>query len=217
MPSSGKDGLRSVVDFNRENEMKLKNIYLHIGKKIVGEKFSVQENSRITITNLMKYFTGNENEQFNLNKGIFIYGEPGLGKSTIFAIIQKLLSWISVFDENGKRINSNGFMITSVEQIIENYKHDGNLDYFGYRKESKPIHLCINEFGKTVKDKIFGTDANQLIDSLFMIRYELFQKGYLTHVTSNYSPENIETNKLIADRIIEMFNIVEINGNSFRC
>ncbi len=167
------------------------------------------------ITELLKYFTGNESE-YSLKKGIYLYGSFGVGKTVIFRIIQRLLSAISPLGEDGKKINKNGFMITSLEQIIETYKSDGNMDYFGYRKESKPIHLCINEFGKPINEKIYGTQANELIYSLFMIRYELFQTGYLTHTTSNFRPEKLNIEPIIKDRMVEMFNFIEVKGESLR-
>ena len=75
--------------------------------------------------------------------------------------------------------------------VIETYKKENRLDKFGYRAEIGPGHLCINEFGKTVQEKIYGTEADAIIESLFMTRYEIFQSGKLTHVTSNYSPSEL--------------------------
>lgn len=204
-----------LCDWSRATEIELKKIYLSIGKSIVGKNFVVQDEIKTIITNLLKYFTGNESE-YNLEKGIYLYGNFGVGKTVTFKILQKLLSEISPYDETGKKQNANGFMITSLEQIIETYKSDGNMDYFGYRRESKPLHLCINEFGKPINEKIYGTQADNLIYSLFMVRYELFQTGILTHVTSNFKPEKLNIEQIVKDRMVEMFNFIEVKGDSLR-
>jgi predicted ATPase len=208
------EAISRLLDF-KENEIKLKKMFIEIGKNIVGEKFNVPKEHAVIITNLLKYFTGNKGE-YNLDKGIYLHGGFGAGKTTLFRIIRSLLAHIAVTDPYGKRINPNGFLITSIENIIETYKNDGNLEYFGYSRETTPIHLCINEFGKKVNDKIYGTDANEIINSLFMIRYELFQNGKLTHVTSNFHPKQIQIESILIDRMIEMFNFIELKGNSLR-
>jgi predicted ATPase len=203
-----------TIDFS-ENESLIKNTFMKSGKNLIGEKFTVLKCQSSIITELLKYFTGNQCI-YDLNKGIYLFGIFGIGKSMLFEIIRKTISDLAKFDEFGKKINPNGFLITSSEQIIETYKHDGNLDYYGYRKESVPIDLLINEFGKKLNDKIYGTDANELLNSLFMIRYELFQRGILTHVTSNSHPDKLDLQPILLERAIEMFNFVELNGESFR-
>jgi len=211
----GHQKVSKLIDFDKEHEIIIKNLYLSIGESCFPGKFLVgKEHGRI-ITGLLKYFTGNPGE-YDLTKGIYLHGDFGLGKTTIFAIIRKLLSEISPIDETGKKQNANGFLITSIEQIIETYKEDGNMDYYGYRRDSKPINLCVNEFGKSINDKIYGTDADYLINSLMMIRYELFQKGILTHVTSNFHPSKLKTEKILSDRYVEMFNFIELKGESLR-
>jgi len=207
-------GIKKIIDFST-NEFLIKKEFVLIGKELIGKNFVVKEELAKTITNLLIYFTGNPGT-FDLNKGIYIHGSFGTGKTTLFRIIRKLLTLISDRDQFGKKFNPNGFQITSIEQIIDTYKNDGSLDYFGYRTGSNPLNLCINEFGKNINEKIYGTNANELINSLFMIRYELFQKGYLTHCTSNFHPRDMNVEKIIADRMKEMFNFVEINGESFR-
>lgn len=208
------EAISRLVNFE-ENELTLKKLFIEIGKNVVGQNFKVEKEHAEIITNLLRYFTGNKGA-YNLDKGIYLHGPFGVGKTTIFRIMRSLLAHIAVTDPYGKRINPNGFLITSIENIIETYKNDGNLEYFGYRRETTPIHICINEFGKKVNDKIYGTDANDIINSLFMIRYELFQFGKVTHVTSNFHPKQIQIESIIIDRMIEMFNFIELKGNSLR-
>lgn len=199
--------IKQLCDFSQAESM-IKRTLLITGATILKKEYVVRDENRAKITDLLKYFTGNTGT-LALDKGIYIFGTYGCGKTILFQVIQKLLANIFPF-------SGNGFQITSLEKVIERFKTDNNLDYFGYRTEAEPIHLCINEYGKRLEEKIFGTDANVIITSLFMIRYELFQQGYLTHITSNYHPEDLDLEPVIRDRLKEMFNFIEFKGESFR-
>lgn len=194
----------NLCDFDK-NEVTIKKEFINIANDITG-KYIIKEPE--ILTGLLKYFTGSIGV-YDLNKGIYLFGKFGVGKTVMFKIIQKLIAKLFPF-------NKNGFHITSIEQIIDHYKKENNLDKFGYREESKPLHLCINEFGKSINEKIYGTNADAIIHSLMMVRYELFQKGKLTHVTSNYNPAKLDVEPIIKDRLVEMFNVIEITGDSFR-
>lgn len=196
-----------LCDF-AENEKLIKTEFLKIADEVIRSEYVIRDDNRGKITDLLKYFTGNPCE-LNPNKGIYIFGTYGCGKTVLFKTIQLLLARLFPFSPNG-------FQITSLEQIIEKFKAEKNLDYFGYREDSTPNYLCINEFGKRLDEKIFGTDANAVITSLFMIRYELFQQGYYTHITSNFHPKDLELEPVVRDRLNEMFNFVEFKGESFR-
>ena len=177
----------------------------------VLDNFTVTENIKQHLNDLCAYFLGLEGK-LNLNKGVYLVGEYGVGKSTLMKIYRQWLADWWPF-------SGNGFMITSVEEIIEYYKKNNNLDKFttNYNEDKwpDPKHLLINEFGKEIKDKIYGTEASHIMNNLMMLRYDLFQnQGKLTHITSNSMPFSDE--KALMDRYVEMFNVVKINGNSFR-
>ena len=195
-----------LTDWNKDSEKIIKRTFLHVAETYVPKGYIIRDKKMIT--ELLKYFTGNESEH-DLTKGIYLNGIYGCGKTMLFKVIQKTIAELWPF-------NQNGFQITSLEKIIETYKKENRLDKFGYRAEIGPGHLCINEFGKTVQEKIYGTEADAIIESLFMTRYEIFQSGKLTHVTSNYSPSQLNYEPIIKDRISEMFNFIEIKGDSFR-
>ena len=76
--------------------------------------------------------------------------------------------------------SGNGFMVTSIEEIIQTYKTTNSLDKFvnnsddPYRSGAR--HLLINEFGGEMNDKIYGVESQQILDSLMKMRYDLFQQ-----------------------------------------
>lgn len=206
--SGSKSKMSFLCEWNLKNERIIKKTFMEIGSELIARKYVVKEEHRDILTGMLKYFTGNECE-YDLSKGIYLHGNFGVGKTILFQTIRKTLALLFPFSPNG-------FGITSIEQIIERFKKDNAYGTYGYNKEDMPINLCINEFGKKVNEKIYGTAAEQVVDSLFMIRYELFQSGRFTHVTSNYNPSVLTVPPIIQDRIKEMFNFIELTGESLR-
>lgn len=220
--SAMKEAYHDVMEIARRGmQNKIKTIENEITEEIelkfmisafkVVPQFNVSDNLIKPISDLTKYFLGIEGN-LSLNKGLYLYGDYGVGKSTLMIIFRQFLAsnWIG---------SGNGFTVTSIEDIIRHYKTEGNLDKYvdnpddPYRPGAR--HLLINEYGGLLKDKVYGVDSQQIIDSLIKIRYDLFQCEHkLTHITSNYPP--ISDNDAINDRLIEMFNIVQIKGKSLR-
>lgn len=185
-----------------------------ISARKICKDFIVTENLKHTLNILCSYFLGVSGE-LNLNKGIFLIGGYGVGKSTIMMSMRR---WLADNWNKDHQIG-NGFMVTSIEEIIQDYKESKSLDRWVnnsddcYRPGAR--HLLINEFGLDLKDKIYGVDSNQIIKSLMKMRYDLFQNyGKLTHVTSNFDPNSDDG--ALMDRYVEMFNVVEVPGKSFR-
>lgn len=203
--------IKHMIDFS-QNEAFIKNAFLYCAKQRINKPYDVGNNATI-ISELLKYFTGNVSE-YDLTKGMYLYGSYGVGKTTLMYAINSCINTIAPLDGSGKKVNPNAFMSASIETIVEHFKKEGNLVRFGYDEVKR--HFCIHEFGKKTTEKIYGTEVNSIIESLFMIRYELYQEGYLTHVTSNYSPFDIDIPAIIMDRMVEMFNFVEIKGDSLR-
>jgi predicted ATPase len=198
--------ISKLIDFN-ENEVVIKKQFLNIASVIIGKEYEVDKVYAPILTEMLRYFTGNEG--LDLNKGIYLHGTYGSGKTVLMASIRRFLATYFPF-------NANGFLSVSLEKIIEDYKSDGNIAKYSYGINDNPINLCIDEFGKEMTEKIYGTSADSIIKSLFMVRYELFGRGKLTHVTSNFSPEELNVEPILKDRMAEMFNFIEIKGESFR-
>lgn len=169
---------------------------------------------------LANYFYGKKHN-LDLDKGIALIGAYGVGKSTIFNIWHDHLRFNHPFCENL-------FIKSSLEEIIDDISEHGyiNRKYIYNVKENaigakifNPRHLLINEFGHKYDIKTFGTNINELLESFMMKRYDIFQQNKkLTHITSNYG--TVELKELfhpkLVDRFKEMFNIIELKGNSFR-
>lgn len=166
-------------------------------------------------TSLIYYFNG-ENRDYDLNKGIALVGTFGAGKTTLFRVIRKYLKLI----ENP---NPNLFKITSTEDIITEMQRSNHLDsellYNRNGVYKRPLNIVINEFGFDYDGKTYGTQNRELIEMFLMKRYDIFQEhGKLTHVTTNMDAldlKEIFTVRII-DRFKEMFNMIPVQGGSFR-
>jgi len=188
--------------------------------KIAGENYNWTDEIKEVHAKLLMYFLGIPGE-LSLNKGVALVGVYGVGKSIIFNIWHEYLRKLHPF-------NQNLFIISSVEDINSDIAKDGFLDRkYCYNVKfncngvtiKDPRHLLINEFGHRYEMKSYGTDINELFESFLMKRYDIFQQNKkVTHITTNYGTNDLKKNfseKLI-DRFKEMFNIIELKGESFR-
>ena len=167
------------------------------------------------------YFYSNKDPRgkLNTNKGIFLYGEIGTGKSTLIKIMAEY-----------QRLTGNGFKIVkcaSVAAYFASYgidslnEHTWNdisvrtFDSKGNCMSDKPMEKAFDELGKeTIPAKHYGNELN-VMQHILQTRYDLKLK---THITTNMNPEEIEQKyeSYIYDRSIEMFNFIELKGESFR-
>jgi hypothetical protein len=175
--------------------------------------FVLSDDVKEVFLDLFIYFTGNEGK-YDLDKGIYLYGIYGVSKTVTMRIF-------SMFLQQNFNFGPNNYGITSVEELAEYYKLNGNLLKFGRTFEVGKVichHKCINELGKPLEEKHYGTNIQNVINSMLMIRYELFQeRKAITHATSNYHPGDLKCfDDALLDRFKEMFNFIEIKGESFR-
>ena len=108
-----------------------------------------------------------------------------------------------------------GFPIEAAAFVANQYCKkgiDGILSYDG----SNGIALGLDEVGREPKVKHYGTEMD-VIQYILQMRYDN-RRGCITFVTTNLLPEEIHLKygEYIADRVNEMFNVVEIGGKSRR-
>ena len=124
--------------------------------------------------------------------------------------------------------NPNLFRIASTEDLLKIFdKKDWTNDVLLYNIDqnmygvnyARPVHILINEFAYQYDIKNYGTDVKQFIEAFIMKRYDIFQShGKLLHVTMNFGGKELRKNfhDRIVDRFREMFNVIELPGESFR-
>ena len=159
------------------------------------------------------YFLGIDGKP-DLNKAILLTGGHGPGKTTLFRVMRNFINQV-------KPHNENAFVISSIEEIITygNGINESPLLMNIKNDIASPVHLLVNEFGHKYKIKTYGSEVDDIVESFFMKRYDIFQQHKkVTHITTNLSKEDLLENygPVLIDRFKEMFNIVELNCESFR-
>jgi DNA replication protein DnaC len=200
-------------------EIQQKQRVVEVGKRLYKD-FEINDNLKPIYSALHCYFHGQQGA-LDLNKGVALVGEFGLGKTTAFKVFHEYLKTYYPF-------NPNLFVVSSVEDLMNelnssewvNKKLTYNIDQSARGGNFKnPRHVLINEFGYMYAIKNYGTDVNQLIEAWIMKRYDIFQEfRKVTHITSNFSRMEISKNfhPKVVDRFKEMFNIITLEGKSLR-
>lgn len=174
--------------------------------KSIEPDFLFNENAIKLYKGMFMYFTGNKG--LNLNKGIWLYGDTGCGKSLVFDVFKAYTMHI---------IKVNSFRCYLNSKIIDDFKRDGSstLEKFDWKgKETQTVYID-DLFNKTSTVNHFQNFEN-LSESIIDIRYRMFQRGKLTHVTSNFSPAETDIDGRSIGRASEMFNIIKVENDNFR-
>ena len=169
--------------------------------------FVIDITNRDIIRQFYYYFVGDQEKcRWNVDKGIFLYGKIGCGKTLLITaylrVVNSMLGIIATIihaKEIYPTIQNNGFKMLIQCPLF--------IDELG--RES----LEINEFGNKIRP----------IQDLFAMRYE---SGARTFCTSNFSSAALEGKneggvqkgygKYVRTRMEEMMNIVEMPGENRR-
>lgn len=204
----------------------LKTVVIKIGEKF-EKNFKIEKDSiqAKMYQNLLYYFTDDSRCDWKLDKGLFFSGKKGVGKSMSMKIMRELfLCGHNIPSLQRKKF----FHFVGMEKLsvkegkslkyLEEFylKTSNNLFCDEVMRESKGQYKEINNFGTI--EQPFSVGIHQM--------YRNFcDKGMLYHFTTNYwHVDEYPNGDLFAktygneihDRLIEMCNIIEIKGESFR-
>jgi DNA replication protein DnaC len=199
-----KQPLRFQVPIKSED---FKTLFKIIAKKILEENycedtnFEINSHNTYVINQLYYYLVMSDNFNGNLKKGIILCGPYGTGKTTILEIIKRIIEKVTI-----KRIT-----FVSSMKLPELFEEKG-MDYY-YRRP-----IILDEIGREAKEiNDYGTKKYPMIE-LLTHRYN---HKALTFGTSNFSEDkltgkNCIYGEYIGERLKEMFNFIELKGNSRR-
>jgi len=180
--------------------------------------YTLNQSNQTVIFTVMRYFI--KDVQFNeyglvknlpsLDKGLLIYGSNGVGKSLLFEILHK------VGKELITKANCNDvwFSCISAGSFVDEYmraaQDKDNSEVFDL-KNFYHGQLYIDDLG--FEKKAFN--KNELLGEIL---FERNRKKAKTFATTNLKPSQITDRygDRIGDRLPEMFNIINWNGESFR-
>lgn len=163
---------------------------------------------------------------YDPDKGLWLWGDIGTGKSTMLEIIRRYCNRVRPLRRYREYESMTvarglcseawpyGFRITNASYVAGLFARDG---YPGIEPYILNCRQAFDEVGReAIPTGYFGNMEN-VFQYIFQRRYDLRYADF-THVTSNLRPEQIADvyGDHIYDRCLEMFNFVEMSGESWR-
>lgn len=197
--------------FNQISWAEYKTIVNIIGNNIVKKnnptaQFIIDDNNKDVLNQFYYYITGSNDFKGNLHKGIMLVGGFGGGKTTLIRLLSELYG----------RLNNRVFTFISAIELTEiikqEYDEDNPQKHISYY-EKRP--LIIDEVGKENKSvMVYGT-LHEPMKDLITMRYN---NNAFTLGTTNYSLKTLTSGygEYLGERLLEMFNFIELKGNSRR-
>jgi DNA replication protein DnaC len=184
-------------------------------KSIIREhepRFEYTEELAAIHKNMLLYFLGNSRSEYDLNKGLYVYGDPGCGKSLLMQYVFKQFTAV---------LGVNSYRVAQSIDIVRKTQKNGLLSIQEYVKadNKNPIVLLIDDFGAgNRKVNNYGTTVD-VFSELVVNRYPYFSKhGIVTHFTSNIQPADFkkEFDDRVSSRMAEMVNTVYLPKKDYR-
>lgn len=175
--------------------------------------FKVDENNKKFLNAFCKYFaqdpTFETEHNGHLDKGLFVFGNNGTGKTSSFEIIQKISKQYAI-----KQL---WIPIISTQEVVQkfNLAESSQKDYI-IQYYSKGTYL-FDDLGSEKEASNYGKE--DIFTRISEHRYNEFLKyGTKTFITSNLSFEEIKKRYGIRvyDRFYQMFNQLKLDGESRR-
>lgn len=159
------------------------------------------------IKSMLQYFINDPQSEYPLNKGLFICGLPGTGKS-------EFMEMFSRFCTDNKL--SKEFKISSLSSIHTRAKSDKDFDPI---MPYVQFNRCFDEFGRHIGPIVRFGDSLNINEAIIEERYERNKRyGQITHFVANMTPNEVKDlfPPMIFDRIRAMCSSVVFPGESKR-
>jgi DNA replication protein DnaC len=207
---------REGYDFEKRLES-----FMRIAKAICPE-FEIDDENRSIYENTIRYFAADESCEYNLNKGLYVYGPYGVGKTLYFKIFQALNRAIDS-PNNFKRLIVTD-LIDGISQKGSQYFLDTEIVPGGRFRLSNNLwdkvdHFLLDDMGQSER---FANNYGNKIDVIaaFLQRryYAFTDYSSLTHCSTNLVPSEIESEygEAINSRLRQMCNVILFPGKDKR-
>lgn len=196
--------------------------FVNTTNKFSATPYVIRQENEGVIKKLVLYFMAHPESKLDPKKGIYLYGPVGTGKTTL---IRLLGAWLN---KSGKH----SFSFISCRDIQQEFAQGGYKELLKYTKksyrmknnfrlpENGAIVYCFDDFGSEGASMFYGNKVN-VMEEVLQDRYREYEDfGMITHMTSNLKPNTTLMSERytyrVSDRINGMFNLLELQGGSFR-
>lgn len=176
------------------------------GKELFSSKFTIEAADHLILHRLICYFccdTISANKlDIDLEKGIFITGPVGCGKTSLMNLMRFLQPVPHRFVVKSCRDLSFEFMKDGYDTVLK-YSHRS----FEYHN---PKVYCFDDLGAEHSLKFYGNECN-IMAEILLSRYDLFvSRKLITHITTNLSATEIESayGIRVRSRMRSLFNLL---------
>ena len=205
------ENINKPTEYEQKNAEELQDWFKDEYFKSEGKKLIIDEYSKPIIDMLCLYFSNDPrfedlNDNYSLNKGLFLQGNVGTGKS----------SFLKIFQQNQKH----GFRFISCPSIANEFKKGGveKIEKFGKLalNQNKQMHFgqekigwLFDDLGFETQAKNYGNTANVMVDIIQTI-YNNSEMNGKVHLTTNLTADDIDEayGRRIRSRMKEMFNVI---------
>ena len=159
------------------------------------------------IKNIVKYFINDPESAYPLQKGLFVMGAPGTGKSEVMGIAARFCAENKLSKE---------FEIASMSKIYVKAKIDKDFDPVTPYTQ---FNRCLDEFGRHVGGVVRFGDSININEAIIEERYERMKRyGQITHLIANMTTQEAADHfpPMVFDRLREMCTSVVFAGQSKR-
>lgn len=198
------------------NYEQFKTIVVAYGTNLLAKRgeeilFVIDRNNESAIHEFYKYLSGDNSFCGSLSKGILLNGKYGSGKTLLMSAI---CSTYNYYIKQFGNVNSHEMRFVKSSQIVDSFRKEKNDAEIGRYKFGP---LIIDELGREQKEiNIYGT----VIQPMSRVLQDRYDSGAPTFAIANFKLDTLGSNeyygKMIGDRLKQMFNEIELTGESRR-
>jgi hypothetical protein len=182
----------------------------------VGRQLHWESDTEMVFHDLVRYFIGDTEGCYDVHRGIYLFGDFGVGKTLLMKSFQEFAMLI---EERLARADvpftPRTFRFNHCRDIAMEIQRTAGTESL---KQYFTGTRLFDDMGNEEEKKIYGNDVNAMAEIL-LTRYNAYQYGGpVTHCTSNLPPHECQElyGDRIGSRVFELFNHVYLDGSDKR-